>query len=78
LIVLAKEILPMANTTHHLKSDLKHRKNQPQQPKAAPVERVTQGERNKPEQKTDPSRPARGDIEEGFDAPGSQRPPADS
>jgi len=66
----------MANTTH-LKSDLKHRKNQPPQPKAPPVERVTQGDRKKPEEKTTPSRSLPG-VEEGFDAPGKQRPPADS
>ncbi len=68
----------MANTTHHLKSDIKHRKNQPAQPKAAPVERMTQGDRNKSPQKTEPSRSLPGDPEVGFDAPGSQRPPADS
>jgi hypothetical protein len=65
----------MANTTHHLKSDIKHRKNQPEQPKAPAVERLTQG---KPDPKTTPTRSMPGQPEEGFDAPGSQRPPADS
>ena len=66
----------MANTTH-LKSDLKHRKNQPAQPKAPPVERMTQGDGDKPEPKPG-RRSMPGMVEEGFDAPGSQRPPADS
>lgn len=68
----------MANTTHHLKSDLKHRKEQPQQPKAQPGERMTQGEGSKPQPKTAPSRSTPGEAEQAFDAPGSQRPPADS
>jgi hypothetical protein len=67
----------MANQTH-IHSDIKHRKNQPETRKAPPVERMTQGQRNKPQQKRPPARQSQGDVEEGFDAPGSQRPPADS
>ncbi|HTQ04690.1 MAG TPA: hypothetical protein VMI54_12580 [Polyangiaceae bacterium] len=65
----------MANTTHHVKSDLKHRKHQPEQPKARPAEQQTQPERKNPPDKTTRPLP---EAEEGFDAPGSQRPPADS
>ena len=67
----------MANTTHHVKSDLKHRKNQPQQPKSRPGEQQAQTERSTRPTKT-PARQTPADVEEGFDAPGSQRPPSDS
>lgn len=68
----------MANTTHHVKSDIKHRKEDLQQPKAQPGERMNEGERQMPQPKTAPSPRKPAGVEEGFDAPGSQRPPADS
>ena len=69
----------MANTTHHVKSDLKHRKNQPEQRMPRPAEQQkTEPARTKQPQKTTPARPMPADVEEGFDAPGTQRPPADS